>query len=169
MDDSGWLDDVWAEGGAVLDLDCKCLLLYGGEDVLYDVPLRRTYLALLVRAWTGWAIRWAHEGIAHLADYVGYPRDRVLSKNTHDSDDVTLRPPERCDWTPAVASVRFGDGSVRFYGLGGDVPLYLRHGSKLIQGIRKEDGLPRLFLDEWTTEFPKGRFHLDLLARRLDF
>ena len=37
--DSGWLDDVWAEGGAILDIDRKCLLLYGGEDILYDVPL----------------------------------------------------------------------------------------------------------------------------------
>lgn len=30
VDDSGWLDEVWAEGGAVVDLDRKHFLLYGG-------------------------------------------------------------------------------------------------------------------------------------------
>jgi len=79
VDDAGWLDDVWAEGGAVLDLDRKHFLLYGGEDVLNDVPLRRVYLEWLGRVWNGWTVRWACEGIADLADYVGYPRDKVLT------------------------------------------------------------------------------------------
>jgi hypothetical protein len=30
VDDSGWLDDVWAEGGALLDLDRHHFLLFGG-------------------------------------------------------------------------------------------------------------------------------------------
>src|SRR4051812_42715096 len=63
-----WLDEVWAEGGAVMDHDARVLLLYGGEDILYDVPLRRLYLRALARVWDGWEIRWAHEGIADLAD-----------------------------------------------------------------------------------------------------
>src|SRR5262249_14127948 len=52
VDDSGWLDEVWAEGGAVIDLDRRYFLLYGGEDVLYDVPLRRIYLRLLAQVWS---------------------------------------------------------------------------------------------------------------------
>jgi len=54
--DTGWLDTIWAEGGAVLDLSTKTLLLYGGEDLLYDVPLRRAFLKLLKTSWSGWTI-----------------------------------------------------------------------------------------------------------------
>ena len=50
VDESGWLDDVWAEGGALLDLDRKRCLLYGGEDILYDVPLRRIISNCLARS-----------------------------------------------------------------------------------------------------------------------
>jgi hypothetical protein len=169
VDDSGWLDDIWAEGGAVLDLGRRHLLLYGGEDVLYNVPLRRFYLELLVRVWKGWTVRWAHEGIADLADYVGYPRDRVLTNKDKDSTGGTLLSPKQMDWTDLVASVRFDEHTVRFYPLAGNVKSHLSSGKKLVDNLRPADGLPRLLLGEWTTEFPSGGFHLDLPARRLEF
>ena len=169
VDDSGWLDDVWAEGGALLDLDRKHFLLYGGEDLLYDVPLRRIYLGLLAQVWKGWTVRWAYEGIADLADGVGYPRDRVLSKGDQDSTDNTLMPPAQKDWTDLVASARFDDGTIRLYPLAGDVASYLSGGPKLAANLRVADGLPRLLLDEWTTGFPSGGFHIDLSAQRIEF
>jgi hypothetical protein len=169
VDDSGWLDEVWAEGGALLDLDRKHFLLYGGEDVLYDVPLRRVYLELLGQVWKGWSVRWAFEGIADLADYVGYPRDRVLSNDDQESTDDTSAPPAQKDWTDLVASARFDDGTVCLYPLAGDVATYLSSGPKLVENLRKADGHPELHLDEWTKEFPGGGFHLDLLAQRLEF
>jgi hypothetical protein len=169
VDDSGWLDEVWAEGGALLDLDRKHFLLYGGEDLLYHVPLRRRYLELLARVWRGWAVRWAYEGIADLADYVGCPRDRVLGKGEQDSTDGTLTPPTQQDWTDLVASVRCGDGTIRLYPLAGDVASYLASGPKLADNLRTAEGLPRLHLDEWTSDFPSGGFHLDLSAQRLEF
>src|SRR5689334_9883307 len=49
--ENGWLDDIWAEGGAVIDLDKKVFLLYGGEDILYNIPLRRLYLKLINQVW----------------------------------------------------------------------------------------------------------------------
>ncbi len=169
LENSDWLDNVWAEGGAVVDLDRKHLLLFGGDDVGYNVPLRRIYLKLLAQVWTGWTVRWAHEGIADLADYVGYPRDLVLAKGKEDSADGTLIHPEQKDWTDLVASVRFGDGSLRLYPLAGGLPSYLTSGSKLVESFRASDGLPRLALAEWTTEFPSGGFHIDISERRLEF
>jgi hypothetical protein len=167
--ESGWLDEVWAEGGAVLDLNRKHFLLYGGQDLLDDVPLRRVYLELLARVWKGWSVRWAYEGIADLADYVGYPRDRVLTRFDPDSADGTLAPPAEKDRTDLVASVRFGDGTVRLFPLQCDVPDYLACGPKLAENLRPTDGLPRLDLGEWTTSFPSGGFHLDLAARRVEY
>ncbi len=169
VDESAWLDEVWAEGGALLDLDRKQFLLYGGEEVLYNVPLRRGYLELLAQVWNGWTVRWAYEGIADLADAVGYPRAGVLNQGNQDSTDVDLAPPEQKDWTDLVASVRLEDGAIRLYPLAGDMTSYLAAGPKLTAHLRTDAGLPRLFLGEWTEEFPTGGFHLDLSTQRLDF
>jgi hypothetical protein len=169
VDDSGWLDDVWAEGGALLDFDWKQLLLYGGEDILRDVPLRRVYMGLLAQVWQGWTIRWAYDGIADLADYVGWPFDRVLTRPDEESTDGTLTPPGEKDWTDLVASVRFEDGAVRLYPLAGDVASHLSAGPKLADNARPVDGLNHLFLDEWATSCPGGGFHLDLATKQLDF
>jgi len=169
VDESGWLDEIWAEGGAVVDIDEQFLLLYGGEDVLFDVPLRRMFLELMAKTWKGWTIRWAHEGIADIADYVGYGRDQVLTASGDEFDDVTLTPPEDRDWTELVASVRFDDGALRFFPLAGIEQDFLFSGPALFENVRVTDGLPRLNLAEWTSNFPKGGFHVDLAARRLDF
>jgi hypothetical protein len=85
----GGLDDVWAEGGAVIDPDARVLRSFGGEDLAYDVPLRRLYLELLAAVWDGWAVGWAHEGIADLADYVGHPRDRVVTSQPDEPERPT--------------------------------------------------------------------------------
>jgi hypothetical protein len=169
VDDSGWLDDVGAEGGVVLDFDRKNLLLFGGEEVLDDVPLRRVYLELLERAWRQWTVRWAYEGIADLADYVGYPRQQVLYEGGNDWVIVRLTPPARREMTRVVASLRLEDGSIRLYPLMLNVVHYLGVGSKLATDIRKVEGMRRLFLDEWRTRLPVGGFHLDLVTRGLDY
>jgi hypothetical protein len=166
---SGWLDNVWAEGGALIDLDSRNFVLYGGEDVLYDMPLRRVYLELLAKTWAGWMVHWAYEGIAELADYVGYPRDKVLTKPVCESSVFELNPPEQRDWTNLVASVCFQDGTIRIFPLAGDLAAYLASGPKLADNVPRSGGLDRLNLDEWTKEFPGGGFHLELSARRLDF
>ena len=72
QDESGWLDTVWCEGGAVIDSKKKCLVFFGGEDILYGIPMRRMYLKLMSHNWPGWEIRWANRGILDLADYVGH-------------------------------------------------------------------------------------------------
>ncbi len=128
------------------------------------------YLELLTRVWKGWTVRWAYEGIADVADYVGYPRDRVLSKRGPDVlDNSALTPPEQKDWTDLVGSIRFDDGTVRLYPLAGDVASYVLAGPRLAANVPATKGLPRLLLDEWITEFPVGGFHLDISARRLEF
>ena len=37
--------------------------------------------------WPGWEIRWAAEGLADIADYLGYPREKVL--RLRDRSEVT--------------------------------------------------------------------------------
>ena len=83
-----WLDTVWCEGGAVIDLDKKVLLFFGGEDIYYDVLLRRMYLKLMVYMWPGYEIRWAYNGILDLADYVHYQGADLNDQDTAYTKDM---------------------------------------------------------------------------------
>jgi hypothetical protein len=169
VDGAGWLDNVWAEGGAVLDLDVKALLLFGGGDLSYDVPLRRTYLSLLSEVWAGWHIRWAHEGIADLADWVSYSRDQVFDSEGALDSSCDLSPPECEEWTDCVGSVAFRDHRIRFYPLVLDPEPYLLSGLSLLSAAADRPGLERLPLDEWTQEFPKGGFHIEESKQTIEF
>lgn len=168
VDDSGWLDEVWAEGAAVVDIDRRVLLLFGGEDVLYDVPLRRVYLDCLRRVWKDWDVRWAYEGIAAVADYVGYPRANVLSTGT-DEVVCSLAPPEEKGWTDVVASIRWAANHVRLYPLAGDPDWYLSSGPSLLNAPEAEGGFERLPLAEWSETFPTGGFHIDVPSQTVEF
>lgn len=170
VDESGWLDEVWAEGAAVVDLDEQALLLFGGEDILYDVPLRRVYLELLSRVWKPWAVRWAHEGIATISDYVGYPRECVLTKDADDARASSLAPPDERDWIDTVASVRWSANRLRIYPLAGDPKSYLYGGPNLLKIAPEDDhGLERLDLGERTEFFPNGGLHIDVPAQIVEF
>ncbi len=79
-----WLDETWCEGGAVLDLDSKILVWFGGEDIVYDIFLRKSYLTLMESNWPDWHIWWASEGIADLGNYVNIDSKSFLSKYTPD-------------------------------------------------------------------------------------
>jgi hypothetical protein len=117
VDRSQWLDDVWAEGGAVMDLDRRVLLWFGGEDVMYEVVLRRVHLELMAHLWPGWSVRWADGGVADMADYVGHPRSAVLSERTEPATEsraavVDVLREGNPDWSETIASIRFASGAV---------------------------------------------------------
>jgi hypothetical protein len=169
VDESGWLDDVWGEGAAIIDCDDRVLLLFGGEDLLYDFPLRRVYLDLLRCVWDEWEIRWAHEGIAEIADYVGYPRMNVLSREFEELT-ADLAPPAERDWTEIVGSFRLADGNLRLYPLSSDLDRYLLSGERIVAECDRQSGAEWLPLDEWMeSDFPKGGFHIDTTAKTLEY
>jgi hypothetical protein len=163
VDESGWLDDKWAEGGAVLDVERKVLLFYGGEDVLYDVPLQNGLLRLMKNNWPGWETRWAHEGTA----YVGYPADKVLSIREASRHEASLAPPEEKKWIDLVASVAFSEQELLIFPLEGELEDFLTRGPRLLDGIEKSYGLSSLDLQEWTSRFPVGGFHIDVEGKKL--
>jgi hypothetical protein len=168
VDESGWLDEVWAEGAAIVDVDKQTLLLFGGENILYDVPLRRVYLELLSRTWKTWHIRWTYEGVAAIADYVGYPRTKVLSTREEEVA-CSLAPPKEKGWTDIVASIRWAKDQVRLYPLAGDPEAYLFSGPSLLNLAEVARGLDRLPLDEWTSDFPTGGFHIEVPSQTVEF
>lgn len=169
VDDSDWLDDVWAEGGVVVDLDRKCLLLYGGEDILYDIPLRNLFLRLMTALWQGWKIKWAFEGIAEMADYVGYTREKVIAARKEERANCTFYPPDEKKWMDLIASVAFASNQVRLFPLEGQVEPYLLAGSDVIDPVNHSSGYETFNIGEWTKRFPCGGFHIDIVNRRFSY
>jgi hypothetical protein len=163
-----WLDEVWAEGGAVIDHDARVLLLYGGEDTLHGVPLRRLYLRALARAWDGWEIRWAHEGIADLADYVGHPRADVLTADTHPPiADVHVH--ARPSFMRLVVSLVDDRGRLRLYTPLEPIKEILRAGPRLLPPFARAEHHDRLDFSGPETHFPGGGIHIDAVGQTLDF
>lgn len=68
-----WTSPMWAEGGALVDLDARRLLFFGDE-LMTTMPERRAMLAALAVTWSDYAVGWAYGGTDELAAYVGAER-----------------------------------------------------------------------------------------------
>lgn len=83
--DDFWFDDLVCEGGVLIDVDARRLLLFTelGQFYLHE---RYAYRAGLLdayrRTWSGWTVSWAYDGIADLAAYLGENRDQVRRDST---------------------------------------------------------------------------------------
>ncbi|MDH6197037.1 hypothetical protein M2272_003690 [Mycobacterium frederiksbergense] len=69
-----WTDPLWADGGAVVDIDRKRLLFFGDE-LMCDMPIRRAMMNVLGITWSDYAVGWAYGGTHELAQYVDAGRD----------------------------------------------------------------------------------------------
>lgn len=85
-----WTDELWADGGLVLDLVERRLLFFG-EELMSTMNERRAMFAVLAMTWPGFSISWAYDGTAEIAAYVDTPvplrdqpsqPDLVLAGNT---------------------------------------------------------------------------------------
>jgi hypothetical protein len=169
--EEGWLDEVWAEGGAVLDLDKKHLLWWGGEDILYELPLRRAFLKLQEKVWKGWTIEWAHRGIVDLAEYVGYPKEKVLTSGENLSEAVDVKLAEKPSWAMTLGGLETVEGDVKLFVLNYDCENYLFNGTSLAAQCRLQPGLAQVVWTEWeeNREFPQGGFQIDERSRTMEF
>lgn len=169
LDAIGWLDDTWSEGGAVIDLDRQVLVLYGGENLLWYIPLRRLYLQLLQEVWKGWELRWANRGILDMADYVGLPKNRVITGESHIdlvpdfASCVGIHPFD------SIGSILLEGDTLRLFPLRGPVEFKLAAGPALVDSMRNHAGYAHLPLAEWGTPFPQAGFHVDVSKRRVEY
>lgn len=120
-----WLDDVWAEGGAVMDLRTQKLRWF---DSAFEGMRPRLAGHLLERTWPGWKSIWAPEGLrgffpidglAEVEHEVRSPARRATSRPIEDLGLVaTVESAERRVAADSILSVRRGDGGVRSVALG---------------------------------------------------
>lgn len=164
-----WLDDVWAEGGVMMDMDRKHVLFYGGEDILYDMQLRNYFIKLMAIPWRGWSIAWAEEGIADLAQYVGVPPEIILSKPSHTMPKTFA--PVTITFLTGVATVRLPDQTSLLFLLDSDLNSYFLQGETLIQNLNPAYSYTSLNWKEieYNYELPTIGLHIDIAACKLSF
>lgn len=169
-----WLDDVWAEGGAVLDLDRRVLLWFGGEDLLFEVALRREHAKLMAHVWAGWTVRWANGGIVDMADYVGHPRAAVTSaEKGGPSKALTVADALRTGdarSSDTIASVRSRSGRMRAALLLMGCQEILSLGEIIVGAAEVAPGWTTELATDWSDDRRQlGGFHVDVPARTVDF
>lgn len=163
------LDEVWGEGGAVIDHVQRTLLWFGGEDVLFDVPLRRVHQSMMAEMWPGWALHWAFEGVAEIADRLGVVRDTLVSWQPDVADPTwVFRRADDPAWISTSVSCSFR-GECRFFATDGNLPDVLALGRPLLDRLLNEPGPSSFDWSSRTTEFPTGGVHVDHDHRSLAF
>jgi hypothetical protein len=164
-----WLDEVWCEGGALVDMEKSVLLWFGGEDV-WEMPRHRLLLSLMRRVWRGWTVRWAFEGLGDLADHLGVSRDLVRSGRR--SHSVPPLDDFLCDLESADSVVSLErDGQVSVHGIR-DAPheLFLRSPDLVdfLASRASPPGPPAVIVKLHGDRAVRGGAHIDPARRRVD-
>lgn len=148
-DKNGWTDPLWADGGAVVDLD-RHRLLFFGDELMVGLSERRALLTALDMVWQDYAIGWAYDGTVELANYVGL--------DLPDSWDLEplLRLVEDPDGVCHVVSVAGADGRLRLWPL--CWPLGKESVTPAMLDLLPGRGVRRLTLGT----LPAGGVHIDV-------
>jgi hypothetical protein len=156
-----WLDDVWCEGGALVDADRKVLLWFGHRDDGWAEYA--AHRAVLARTWPGWEIRWACDGLGDFTAYLGLGRGFLRGPGTGDREEGAPAwwVAGADDETETLITVRREDGAVRAWACVPSVDSELAGGPGLLGLL--PDGTPPPVL----TVMPGGGLHFDLRTRTL--
>lgn len=158
-----WLNDQWAEGGAMIDRVHRRLLLFGVLEYDFVVPMLRAKLALIRANWPGWSVQWAHEGLGDIVDALGLPRTLVRSELPW--KDRSPDPAREDDWNDTLLSVRGLDGALRIHPTATWIDQVVMCGPKLVARVRE---FPSRVPFRFTT-FPLGGAHIDESWRTIGF
>lgn len=78
-EDGYLMDNAYAEGGILIDKDCKKVLVFGGCELDYTPSLQRLYCKHVTKFWEGWVVKWCFRGIVDIAEYLGLMDDSILA------------------------------------------------------------------------------------------
>ncbi len=91
------------EGAAVIDIDRRIVLWFGGPYIDYEPDARRVFRTLMARNWPGWQERWADGENDDLHDYLGWldftgsPLALTLVRQPNRGVGNALEPAERTE------------------------------------------------------------------------
>lgn len=177
INDQNWLDEKWAEGGVVLDLDKQHLLLFFTSDLGFDLQLRHFYMELLCKVWKGWNVQYAQRGIAQLAEYVGFPLDNIITPIEKDTPYPIEKAFSHMPFDPGefYVSIKHSDGSMDIHVSGHGIVeiseiLYSPEFISKISPLTRYSDLPAdslIFLNKYT-QILSG-IHIDEPAKTIHY
>jgi hypothetical protein len=165
---TGWLNDVWSEGGYVMDTTAGHLVFYGGFEFMHELDYRRAFFALLGQSWPGWRIDWAFGEIADLATCVGVDVDALRAREApaFAASDAVGRVPSTVDISEgfwALMTARDSSGQVTAWPLDNLVRDHTIWAGEALASALPSEGAVR----EYVGRPPSFGLHLDLPGRRL--
>lgn len=150
-----WTCPLWADGGAVLDVD-RHRLLFFGDELMCDMPIRRAMMEVLAKMWPDHAVGWAYGGTAELAAYVG--ADPGADRDLHPPN---LKLARGRGGLCHLVSVADSSGQARLWPLWWGVSS-ARHGPAMLK-LLPGKGLTRLKLGQ----IPVGGVHIDVARQHV--
>lgn len=145
-----WVAPLWADGGAIVDLDRRRLLFFGDE-LMVGMNERCAVMAVLAALWPDYAIGWAYDGTAELAGYLG----AEVAPHIFETRPVLQLAAGRAELCQVV-SVLDANGRLRLW------PLRW-HRSKAWHGAALLDALPGRGVRGLTLgKIPDGGVHVDV-------
>jgi hypothetical protein len=154
--ETGWLDDVWCEGGAVVDHTTRRLVFFGDE-LRWELTAKRAFMALLPLTWPGWTVRWAYDGVGDLA--AASDVDRSVVRRPFEDEWLLPDTALPADHDDAVHLLTVVSGGVTAYPLPDEIHTGW-HGPRLLNRL-PAGGLARVELPE----LPASGLHIDAGAR----
>jgi hypothetical protein len=164
--ETGWLDETWAEGAALVDIPRRQLIFFGAsEDIFWQFTARRAYLAVLRETWPGWTVEWAFDELADLAVHVGVDASVVRTPDADRQPLMALAPQDDLnDGFWALLSVREPDGLLRAWAMQ-DQDHLAWAGQALVDLLPE----PAAAKDHVAGDPPLSGLHVDLATRRMGF
>ena len=169
------MNDIWAEGGILLDMDRRALLFFGGENTLFSPNLQRILLHMMRPIWQGWSIAWAGRGIVDIAAYPGVAdflridpasliqrKERVIEQAY---DVAKIRNPHVNPWAYTVITVKWEDGQVADYTFDSALDGYLLFGPNLLEILRERDPDALPHEDDDDDDLPREGAYINAATR----
>lgn len=138
---TGLLDNRWAEGGILIDLDSRVLMFYGGQAIRYTPYLRRLLLRLLQRVWSGWTVEYIRFGMVDFARHLGIDSANVLTTDRQGgAREITLdelHAAHPAEFECSLATATWPDGTVSDYRFAYEARAIAALGSGLLSALQQ--------------------------------
>lgn len=160
------------EAAVLLDLDSKVLLFFSTEYFTFELPLVRTLLSLIKENWPGWEVRWAHEGIFSIAEYLNLPKEPLRDwGRPKPGQKFRPLPPDIPPSGALLLTLRHQGRTAVFRGMldAENDTAFLETGPAVLDDVRSAEGATSLVWDGEFPPFPLGGGHVDFDRRELAF
>ncbi len=166
--DMGLMDNVFADGGILLDSDRRTLLFWCDGKIGHFPYLRRVLLPIPRALWPDWSVDWAIQGVVDAARYLGRDparyvfADRYSGSFPYTGDVESLcAPSDDPDRNATILTVTHEDGRVADYLLASEPKRVMLAGSAILPILARKESAP---LPDERNDALQGGAYLDVAA-----